>query len=410
MANELSMARPYVDVYGALEEGRQRAVARRQEEEANALSQAIRAASARAVRNGMVDPRLLGEELAQSGYAYAIPGAQEKLFATMKGAGEAAEAAGKGEAARIKALSDKFDLARQQLPIANPSRLEQWVKGVYADPDLAPIMQQYGTLDEVLAELPADAAGRAKWMQAASMIPEEYMKRYTTSAAEELTAATQRRGQDITAATTRRGQDIERATKEREQNLARFFGTAGAGTEDRKVVARTETAADGTVRFYNKFGDLLKTEKGAGKPSATFERTKATREQTQRDLSGALATLKEVVKPGGLIEQSTGSGAGRAFDIAAGFIGEAPQGAIAIGKLQPLADQILKLVPRFEGPQSDKDTQSYKEAAGQLANPTLPREIRKAAANTLIGLFEKRKNQFTTAGAEAETGGDWQDL
>jgi hypothetical protein len=123
-----------------------------------------------------------------------------------------------------------------------------------------------------------------------------------------------------------------------------------------------------------------------------------------------LATLKEVVKPGGLIEQSTGSGAGRAIDVAAGFFGGAPEGAIAIGKLQPLADQILKLVPRFEGPQSDKDTQSYKEAAGQLANPTLPREIRKAAANTLIGLFEKRKNQFTTAGAEAETGGDWQDL
>lgn len=179
---------------------------------------------------------------------------------------------------------------------------------------------------------------------------------------------------------------------------------------DKNIVARTETDAAGNVTFYNKFGEKLKTEKGAGKPSATFERAKATREQTQRDLSGALATLKEVVKPGGLIEQSTGSGAGRAFDIAAGFIGEAPQGAIAIGKLQPLADQILKLVPRFEGPQSDKDTQSYKEAAGQLANPTLPREIRKAAANTLIGLFEKRKNQFTTAGAEAETGGDWQDL
>jgi len=246
MANELSMARPYVDVYGALEEGRQRGVARRQEEEANALSQAIRAASARAVRNGMVDPRLLGEELAQSGYAYAIPGAQEKLFATMKGAGEAAEAAGKGEAARIKALSDKFDLARQQLPIANPARLEQWVRGVYADPDLAPIMQQYGTLDEVLAELPADAAGRAKWMQAASMIPEEYMKRYTTSAAEELTAETQRRGQDIQAATTRRGQDIERATKERAQNLETFFGGGKGGKETAKEVAGAE-AFEGVI-------------------------------------------------------------------------------------------------------------------------------------------------------------------
>lgn len=208
------------------------------------------------------------------------------------------------------------------------------------------------------------------------------------------------------------GRDVDRLKLEKrrvavsEATERRVAGEAS----DKSIVARTETAADGTVRFYNKFGDLLKTEKGAGKPSATFERTKANREQTQRDLSSALATLKEVVKPGGLIEQSTGSGAGRAFDVAAGFFGGAPEGAIAIGKLQPLADQILKLVPRFEGPQSDKDTQSYKEAAGQLANPTLPRKIRKAAANTLIGLFEKRKNQFTTAGAETETGGDWQDL
>lgn len=246
MANELSMARPYVDVYSALEEGRQRGIARRQEEETNALTQAVRAASARAVRNGMVDPRLLGEELAQSGYAYAIPGAQEKLFATEKAAGEAAEAAGKGRTAGIKALGEKFNLARQQLPVANPERLEQWVQGVYADPDLAPIMQQYGTLEEVLAKLPADAKGRFEWMKAASMIPEEFMKRYTTSAAEELTAATTRRGQDIQAATTRRGQDIERDVKERQQNLETFFGGGKGGKEAAKEVAGAE-AFEGVI-------------------------------------------------------------------------------------------------------------------------------------------------------------------
>jgi len=98
----------------------------------------------------------------------------------------------------------------------------------------------------VLAELPADAAGRAKWMQAASMIPEEYMKRYTTSAAEELTAETQRRGQDITAATTRRGQDIERATKERAQNLETFFGGGKRGKEAAKEVAGAE-AFEGVI-------------------------------------------------------------------------------------------------------------------------------------------------------------------
>jgi hypothetical protein len=186
---------------------------------------------------------------------------------------------------------------------------------------------------------------------------------------------------------------ISRAAEERQ----------AAEATDKTIVARTETDAAGNVTFYNKFGDKIKTETGAGKPSATFERTKGLREQTQRDISSALSTLKEVVKPGGLIEQSTGSGIGRGVDIAAGFFGKATPGAIAIGKLQPLADQILKIVPRFEGPQSDKDTQSYKEAAGQLANPTLPVEIRLAAANTLIDLFTKRQNQFTLQGAELET-------
>lgn len=185
---------------------------------------------------------------------------------------------------------------------------------------------------------------------------------------------------------------------------------ASVQTDETKVVARTETAADGTVRFYNKFGDLLKTEKGAGKPSAMFEKTKATREQTQRDLSGALSTLKEIVKPNGLIDQSTGSLAGRGVDILARTGGFAMEGDIALGKLQVLSDQILKLVPRFEGPQSDKDTQSYREAAGQLADGTLPRKVRKAAAQTLIDLYTKRQGQFTIQGAEADTGGDWQDL
>ena len=179
---------------------------------------------------------------------------------------------------------------------------------------------------------------------------------------------------------------------------------------DKSIVARTETAADGTVRFYNKFGDLLKTEKGAGKPSATFERSKLAREQAARDISYALTTLKEVTKKGGLIEQSTGSGIGRGVDITLGLGGIATPGSIAIAKLQPLADTVLKIVPRFEGPQSDADRQSYNEASGQLANPLLPVAQRLEAGKTLIELFTRRQGQFTTAGAETETGGDWQDL
>jgi hypothetical protein len=59
-------------------------------------------------------------------------------------------------------------------------------------------------------------------------------------------------------------------------------------------------------------------------------------------------------------------------------------------------------VPRFEGPQSDKDTQSYREAAGQLADPTLPTAIRKEAGKTILRLYERRQGQFTREGAATD--------
>lgn len=183
---------------------------------------------------------------------------------------------------------------------------------------------------------------------------------------------------------------------------------ARAAVEARNVVAGTITDAAGNVTQYNKFGDVIKSTSGGqpvtlrGKPSATFERTQAQREQLQKDLTTAIRELADITKDGGLIDQSTGSGAGRLADIGARFIGKALPGDIAISKLKPIADLPLKLVPRFEGPQSDRDTASYKEAAGQLADPTLPREVRKAAGRTVLRLMRERQGQFVTEGMATE--------
>jgi hypothetical protein len=138
------------------------------------------------------------------------------------------------------------------------------------------------------------------------------------------------------------------------------------------------------------------------RPSAFAEKTQAQRVQLERDLTTAITELKDAAKPGGLIDQSTGSGVGRGIDIGARLVGKAMPGDIAIGKLAPIADLVLKMVPRFEGPQSDKDTKSYKEAAGQLSDAGLPREIRKQAANIIVRLMENRKGQFVTKEMAAE--------
>jgi hypothetical protein len=130
-------------------------------------------------------------------------------------------------------------------------------------------------------------------------------------------------------------------------------------------------------------------------PATAFtERQAAGKVETVRSLNTAISNLTDAIKPGGLLEKSTGSGFGRMVDASAAFVGKATEGAKAAASLAPIADLVLKMVPRFEGPQSDKDTQSYKEAAGQLADSGLPNETRKDAAKVILRLMKERKDQF----------------
>lgn len=139
-----------------------------------------------------------------------------------------------------------------------------------------------------------------------------------------------------------------------------------------------------------------------GKPSAFAEKAAAQRTQMGKDLNFAISQLTEITKDGGLIDQSTGSGAGRLADVGMSFVGQATPGAIAIAKIAPVSDLVLKLVPRFEGPQSTFDVMSYKEAAGQLADPNTPTKIRKEAGRTVLRLMKERKGQFVTVDMAAE--------
>ena len=160
------------------------------------------------------------------------------------------------------------------------------------------------------------------------------------------------------------------------------------------VVANTVTDAAGNVTQFNRQGQVIGKPGAVGKPSATFEKTAALQKQMGKDLDLAITEIENAIKPGGKLEKSTASGAGKLRDAAGNFIGYATEGSIAAASLKPIADLGLKMVPRFEGPQSDKDTASYKEAAGQLANESLPVATRQAAAKTVVRLMKSRKGQF----------------
>ena len=101
-----------------------------------------------------------------------------------------------------------------------------------------------------------------------------------------------------------------------------------------------------------------------------------------------------------LNKNPTESGLGAAFDAAGAFVGYSPKGAATQDSLKVMAANLTGLVPRFEGPQSDKDTALYKEAAAQIGS-NIPVERRKAALETMKRVMERNKEAGTFKGFDS---------
>jgi hypothetical protein len=315
---------------------------------------------------------------------------------------------------RFNLIKDKTNYFRDALANVNtPEDARIWTAATYSDPDVGPTLQQLGgNLEQALARVPTDAAAFTAWKNQAALGAQKFIDlnrmRFNVQDTGGTTRLLQTPGLGGEATVVPGSQVAKTMAPGEAQRLA--ISQAAEARQQREFADRNQAIAQqvvdaaGNVRFFNRLGqEITPTAAGGGeavpvrgKPSATFEKAEAQRKQLSRDLNTAISELRDASKPGGLIDQSTGSGIGRAVDVGARFVGQATSGDIAIGKLAPIADTVLKMVPRFEGPQSDKDTKSYKEAAGQLADATLPREIRKEAAKTIIRLMENRRGQFVT--------------
>lgn len=156
--------------------------------------------------------------------------------------------------------------------------------------------------------------------------------------------------------------------------------------------------------------ERAKLEQAAAKETTAETQTRLKEEKRAKDLDLAIGEVERVMQPGGLIDQSTGSYIGNLIDGAVATIGAGTPGYEANAKLAPVADLVLKMVPRFEGPQSNFDVQSYKDAAGNLADPTVPASVKKAAATEIVRLFKKYRDQFEYAGDDGAAGGGEQAL
>lgn len=134
---------------------------------------------------------------------------------------------------------------------------------------------------------------------------------------------------------------------------------------------------------------------GQGRPVIAGDGKPVPGDSTMKRESGARRVLSLLDQAEKLIPEATGSYAGAAADTAARVVGAAPGGAQAIAKLKALEGSLLAEMPRMEGPQSNADVVMYKQAAGELGDPTAPRANKMAAIQTI------REIQSRNAGVQA---------
>jgi len=336
---------------------------------------------------------------AQSGdpqFAMAIADAGRQLQTSMATTRKATAEAEKVELTNAQEAKLRSELSK----LVNPTEAE-----------ILAIVTKYGSPDKVLTSL-TTSADKALQRENTATLEREKIQARSDIEKDKIQAQKDR---DLERATSQKERDeaqrkfeerMKQADRDSKEALARIAGSLRQPPAPALTTIQNPDNPSETItvdaRIYQGGGKGSVGVIGAGKPSAAQEKASLLKAQMGKDLNTAIAELEDITKEGGLIDQSTGSGAGRLVDVGAGFFGKATQGARAIAKLQPIADLALKMVPRFEGPQSDKDTKSYKEAAGELANPNLPTEIRKDAGKTVLRLMKERKNQFVTPELAAE--------
>ena len=330
------------------------------------------------------------ESILKGAQMLAQAGDQQGAMALAQYARQAQESLAQTQQRRAAALSSQATAAKTQLSIDQETKLRDELsklpQGATQD-DILAVLTKYGSPDRVIAALTA-SADKAAQRETTLTLGRERIQAKLES--------------DLRDA--KNDKEREEARIQARKELAQLTSSLAASLKTPPAPSLTTIVNPDNpnetitvdARVYKGGGRGAEGVIGLGKPSATQEKASLLKAQMGKDIDFAITELTSVTKDGGLIDQSTGSGAGRLTDIGAGFFGQATPGAIAIGKLKPIQDLVLKMVPRFEGPQSDKDTQSYKEAAGQLADPTLPTKIRKEAGKTVLRLMQSRKNQFVT--------------
>lgn len=299
--------------------------------------------------------------------------------------------AGKDTATAGKTKQETIDLrmkrARDLLGTVNDrDTASTWVRGLYSDPDIGPVLTQHlGPVETTVGRIPdpvADPQGFAQWKQASQLSADKLVEMTTPDANARLQSDTSKRNTDVQASTSRRNTDVTVAQSERSSQ--RSDARARDTNNVQREAQQTQVIIDPNlgpilVNKGTKTAVAATFADGTRIPGENVVKAKKLNEQ----LKAGIALAKD------LIPKATASGAGALMDKGAAFFGGSTEGSEAASQLKTLGGWMTANVPRMEGPQSNFDVQQYQMMAADVGNDTLPAARRLAALSTLEKLYEK---------------------
>jgi hypothetical protein len=116
----------------------------------------------------------------------------------------------------------------------------------------------------------------------------------------------------------------------------------------------------------------------------------ATAIKTQEKVAQANSLPAVIKEAENLIQNATGSYIGAGVDALGRVVGLSTEGAKNIAGLKALEANLILTMPRLEGPQSNLDQLLYRQAAGQIGDPTVPNDTKLAALKTIKGISAKK--------------------
>lgn len=162
---------------------------------------------------------------------------------------------------------------------------------------------------------------------------------------------------------------------------------------------------NGTIVIDGRSGKVF----GKGPKLTDSGKLENKRQFNMQGIGQVIQTAEDLLGGAGGRPLPTGSGIGTAVDAAAGLFGISPSGAKEADQIASVGAALVSKMPRMEGPQSDKDVALYKEAAGKIGDSKVPVERRKAALETVKGLWSKYENLNPSAfqGGSPVASGGW---